>query len=158
MLLLHNNNPSQYRHHHHRQEEDNHHHNIHHTMHPILLLHSTNSDESYYNNEEDDTAIKRDTLLNNGKQQRPVGAVLRNEFSRIVRTDQIFHSTRKSTRPTKQNQQRDYDCTIVAKPKECQALADRFDLTKLQQLEATLSIRPANSIFGGGGAGFCTQQ
>jgi hypothetical protein len=117
-------------------------------QHSYNPLQSSESDESFYN--EEDSSIKRDTLLRNGQQQqpRPVGAVLRNEFSRIIKTDQIFHASRK--RQSQQNQQRDYDCTIVAKPQECQALADRFDLTNLKQLEATLQIRPANFMFGGG--------
>jgi hypothetical protein len=117
-------------------------------QHSYIPLQSSESDESFYN--EEDGSIKRDTLLRNGQQQqpRPVGAVLRNEFSRIIKTDQIFHASRK--RQSQQNQQRDYDCTIVAKPQECRALADRFDLTHLKQLEATLQIRPANFMFGGG--------
>jgi hypothetical protein len=100
---------------------------------------SSSSDEDYYNSDSSDS----------GKGSRDA-AFLRNEFSRTINTNRIFarrisSQYQQQAQQQQQQQQRDYEMTIQASIHECQALAARFDLTDLSELQAQLSIRPAMS-------------
>jgi hypothetical protein len=94
------------------------------------------SDELEYNS--DDYEFQQSS----GSQQNS-----QNEFSRILHPDRIFPARRQHTQ--RQQQIRDYTVSITAKQEECQALADRFELTDLTQLQANLQLRPAISGFAG---------
>jgi uncharacterized metal-binding protein YceD (DUF177 family) len=63
-----------------------------------------------------------------------------NEFSRPLETDKILKTASGNKRRT-----RDYTLDIVANEKECEALAKRFELKRLQALEAELSVRPSEA-------------
>jgi uncharacterized metal-binding protein YceD (DUF177 family) len=63
-----------------------------------------------------------------------------NEFSRPLETDKIMKTASGNKRRT-----RDYTLDIVANEKECEALAKRFELKRLQALEADLSVRPSEA-------------
>jgi hypothetical protein len=84
------------------------------------------SDEDYYN---DDSSTNNKNSIN--------------EFSRTLRTDRVLHSHHRNAR--EQQHPREYELTVSADARERRALADRFELTHLTQLEATLTVRPAIS-------------
>jgi hypothetical protein len=105
---------------------------------------SSSSDEDYYNSDNKDS----DNSSDSSRGSRDA-AFLRNEFSRTINTNRIFarriSSQQYSQQQAQQQQQRDYEMTIQASTQECQALAARFDLTDLSELQAQLSVRPAMS-------------
>lgn len=106
----------------------------------LLLLSASSSDEDYYNDDNDSDGNNTSNNSNNSNSM--------NEFSRPIRTQRVLHTTKKrrnNTHQEQQQQQRDYECHVKASPEECQALADRFELTDLTELEASLKIRPAIS-------------
>jgi uncharacterized metal-binding protein YceD (DUF177 family) len=72
----------------------------------------------------------------------PVSNVPANEFSRIFKTDKI------ASRGRSGSSARDYSLTVRATSEECQALAKRFELKDLTQLDADVAIRPVKLLSG----------
>jgi hypothetical protein len=96
------------------------------------------SDEDFYYNNDNDDYPNGDRNSNNNEN------ISLNEFSRILPTNRLFSSKRSRHHHQQQHQQqRDYPLSIQATVEECQALAKRFDLTQLEQLQAQLTIRPS---------------
>ncbi|VEU41750.1 unnamed protein product [Pseudo-nitzschia multistriata] len=86
-------------------------------------------------------------ILSGSSGGRINSAFSRNEFSRVIYIDRIFQQRGRN------NQQRDHEVKIRASDEECQALADRFELKKIETLEARLSIRPATEALAAGTSG-----
>jgi len=73
----------------------------------------------------------------NAKRSKNAGVVPpENEFSRTLRPDRILKSTSQRQRNA------GYQTSVKAEPNECQALADRFDLSDIASLAADLTLRP----------------
>ena len=66
-----------------------------------------------------------------------------NEFSRTVNTDRLLKTS--SGKNYRNSNSRDYNMEITAKEDECNELAKRFDLKKIYDLSANLSLRRYNS-------------
>ena len=100
----------------------------------FTFLSSLNSDESEYNDQNKETPF----------QKASGGSTMsKNEFSRILSTDRIFPRSSQQQRRQQQNRSNEYNLITGATIEECQALAQRFDITKLTKLQANIQIRPA---------------
>lgn len=80
-----------------------------------------------------------------------------NEFSRTVQADRLLKAgggkVRRTAAIMAPTREGSYGVTVAANADECQALAHRFELTRLSRLEATLQIRPSSSVSVGSGGG-----
>lgn len=86
-------------------------------------------------------------ILSGSSAGRINSAFSRNEFSRVIYIDRIFRQRGRNI------QQRDHEVKIKADGDECDALAKRFELKKIEKLKAKLSFRPATVAQAAGTSG-----
>jgi hypothetical protein len=90
--------------------------------------------------------VQSRTLIYLARNKQPAAETPANEFSRTYQVDRILKTKRGNSAATSSNA---YSVSIEADAVECQALAQRFDLSSISSLSADLQLRPSLLSQGG---------